>query len=336
MPPIKVKFAGAKVKTGRVPLPLLNSVTQSIQNAVFRLGEYYLEEAKVRRSGPVPKKVREACTLELVGTEKGSFMATLDLQDETMEVGKESLQSFHQITHEVKENPKRGIAANIKDPSVRFRVLQYFSEIAHETSEYTVMLGHDDQYFSLDKAVLKEAMDEYEQPTDQEVELVGKVIKLESRPLWSFVVDADEGNIKCQLLDDSRTEEILKAFDQEVIVKGEGEFTDDGQLKNLSFVKEFRVVQPGVHSIDLLTIDGRRFRMNEDVRVSIDFEDNHWHLTFEPLNIFLTDTTIKNLYKAFKEEIAFLWDEYAMEDDRYLTADAQELKEKLLGMMGEE
>ena len=59
-------------------------------------------------------------------------------------------------------------------------------------------------------------------------------------------------------------------------------------------------------------------------------EKPYYDIGYELLNISVYGDNLKELEKMLYEEIAFLWESYALEDDANLTPPAQVLKKRLL------
>lgn len=59
-------------------------------------------------------------------------------------------------------------------------------------------------------------------------------------------------------------------------------------------------------------------------------EKPYYEIEHEELNISVYGDSLKELEKMLYEEMAFLWESYALEDDANMTLAAQELKKRLL------
>ncbi|WP_410508118.1 hypothetical protein RSJ42_15225 [Methanosarcina hadiensis] len=75
------------------------------------------------------------------------------------------------------------------------------------------------------------------------------------------------------------------------------------------------------------------FHLNREVILKISFSDGYWEGSCEELGIFVASTNPEECIRDFQEEFYVLWEEYANEDDENLTADARELKYRILGLV---
>jgi len=79
--------------------------------------------------------------------------------------------------------------------------------------------------------------------------------------------------------------------------------------------------------------EGRSFQLNREISLQLSFSEGWWEGSCEELNIFVSSADTEECIRDFQEEFYVLWEEYANEDDENLTADARELKYKILGLI---
>jgi hypothetical protein len=77
-PVLKLKVKGPAIGQGRIPIPELVGICLQVQAAINRQAEAR-EGVQTLRSGPVLSKVKEECTLELLGIDKGSAVLRFGL-----------------------------------------------------------------------------------------------------------------------------------------------------------------------------------------------------------------------------------------------------------------
>ena len=74
---LRLRVKGPDIRSGGIPIPDLLVICQHTQSAIDRQAEA-LEGQRTLRPGPTTEKVRDECTLELVGISKGSAVLTFE------------------------------------------------------------------------------------------------------------------------------------------------------------------------------------------------------------------------------------------------------------------
>lgn len=70
----------------------------------------------------------------------------------------------------------------------------------------------------------------------------------------------------------------------------------------------------------------RIFELNEDLCISIRYSENIWFHEHEELGIYANGSTVSESLTNFQAQFDAAWTYYGLEDDNYLTSDAQDLK----------
>jgi hypothetical protein len=94
-----------------------------------------------------------------------------------------------------------------------------------------------------------------------------------------------------------------------------------------------RPLATGLIWISTLHCSGRRFSFRKPISVQETYEHGIWTHRFDPLGILAYGDTREEAMEAFCAEFACCWDQIACECDDNLTADAQDLKRKLLDLV---
>ncbi|MBC8417083.1 MAG: hypothetical protein H8E10_00635, partial [Desulfobacterales bacterium] len=71
------------------------------------------------------------------------------------------------------------------------------------------------------------------------------------------------------------------------------------------------------------------------LEVTFDENEKEFALEFSELNIFISAYTPEELYKAFCEDITWLWQEYVKCDERELSPDGMRLRRELQNLLDE-
>lgn len=80
---------------------------------------------------------------------------------------------------------------------------------------------------------------------------------------------------------------------------------------------------------------GRHFSFKRPLSldVTFDVDEKEFVLEFPDLNIFLSAYTPEELYKAFCEDILWLWEEYGACEERDLSEDGRRLRRRVLELV---
>ncbi len=92
--PLTIHLKGPAVARHRLQLDQLTLFAEQLQVAVHRIGRILSGESFSLTRGPIPKEVRDACTLELVAIEPGSLSLTCDLPLRSDSSGSQQLTLF--------------------------------------------------------------------------------------------------------------------------------------------------------------------------------------------------------------------------------------------------
>lgn len=101
--PLTIHLVGPAVDNHRLPLDQLTLFAGQLQVAIHRIGRILSGEAFSLMPGPVPKDVKEACTLEVVAISPGSLSLVCDLPIETAPRTPEQLTLFDKSTGDAKK-----------------------------------------------------------------------------------------------------------------------------------------------------------------------------------------------------------------------------------------
>lgn len=98
---LRVHLAGPAVSENRISLSDLAQIAKHLQDALYRVAEVLSGVATSLRTGPMPRQIVEACTLELLALEPGSVSLVVGLRRpeqmallDTPSVGEDALQTL--------------------------------------------------------------------------------------------------------------------------------------------------------------------------------------------------------------------------------------------------
>jgi hypothetical protein len=118
-----------------------------------------------------------------------------------------------------------------------------------------------------------------------------------------------------------------------VEVEGFASFNEQGEIRQIEEILD-------VYPIQILPLywtrvihESRRFCLRERIEIAVDLRDNLWIHEYEPLGITALGHSRAESLNAFRLDFAACWDSIAQEDEKNLTADARQLKAKLLQLV---
>lgn len=328
---LKIKLDGKSLEHGRIPVNLLTKILCSTQTALFALGEYeQFEASSLRQRGPVPKQVKDMYTLELIGTQRGSFIAELDLPQYVTSTDQTKIFNlFYEAIAAVGSGDQQRVTMLIPDSSTRSRFAKSVVDMIPPNNEYTLSFSQGNNEFtppisSTRKADVRRLLS---RPTEAIREVIGKVVELKILGDSYIGVFQNSKIIRC--ISPDIENEAFQSIGKEVILKGEAVINDDGTIRELVSVHEVFVAEPGKLGIDQFIYNGYAYELYEGFAVELDFIEEYWTIEENELGILISEPTLCEAMDALYAEIEFLYAEYAKAPDEELTKDAIELRDKL-------
>ncbi|MBB4823667.1 hypothetical protein HNO89_000887 [Sporosarcina luteola] len=328
---LKVKLEGESLVNGRIPVDVLAKVLKSVQSAIYAIGEYEQSGgSSIRQRGPVPKKIRDLYTLELINTAKGSFTAELDLpavvQDMTQT---KTFSLFYRAMTAVSSSNHEQMVAILPDRTLRDRFAKSVLEMLPLNDEYTITFAQGSNNYStpLSASAKPDIKRLLSKPLEEVREVVGKIVELKILGDSYIGVYQNSKIIKCSSPDIEN--EAFQSIGKEAILRGEALLNQDGTIKELVTVQDVFIADPGKLPIESFIRNGYQYKMCEGFFVELDYINEYWGIEHEDLGIFISESRLNDAVEALYVEIEFLVNEYMKATDEELTIDAIELKNML-------
>lgn len=333
---MKLKLEGDMIGSGRIPLNVLQKVLTGIQMALYHIGEYHHVKTVTRHRGPFPKEVINQCTLDLVAMGEGSFTANLELpshgQMDMFDLGEKTLRTFINFLDSLADNDDE-IFSQIRDRHTLQKVLRTVGDILPKSDDYSLIISSGAKRLQpLTFKTSSHISRLFQEKTIDQRDLIGKMIEVRVVEAHHFQIQTKKRQIKCHFTEDL-VEEVVQSLGKEVMISGEVLIDEHGQISSVSSVSNIQRMEPGWLTLNKITWDNRTFELSESLSAKLDIEDGLWTLANDDLGILVFEDTTEAVFRSFQEEFAFLWDEYAQEDEDMLTSDALELKNKMIKMV---
>lgn len=323
-----IKVDGNSVDAGRIPVSVLEKVLRGAQQAIFILGEQQLSEgALMRERGPVPKKVKEEFTLELVDTSTGSFVMNLDLPTTTPKaLQQKAFGTFHSIIDLLGDDKPKEIRKLIDNPQVLQRILKSIKEMLPKQDEYGLIIKGNQTTFTnrISTKEIKVVERLLGKPLEEARELIGKIVEIKIHGESYIGVFNGSRIIRCFTQDIES--EVFQMIGKEVLLKGEAVLTNTNDIQELTTIDEVIVADPGKWFISNFQYVQKTYEMVDSFNVELDYIEGYWTITHVPLGLYISELTLREVIEACYLELSFLWEEYVLSDDSDLTKDAIELK----------
>lgn len=345
---VQLRFDGPAVQRGKITVDVLIQTLKNLQDAVYQLGRFHLEKGVIGSRGRIPQRVKDTCTLQLTGTNQGSFVADLELNENTeqlslfndeKDLGEKSLETLSAIMINFNDGKGHEVRSLIPDVLTRNRTLRFIRNMIPEKSAgYSVYISFDDEktapltpdFFGDIDELLLESVEE------SQVTLVGRVVEIQVEPTRWFHISLSGGRrIKCYFEQDLDAA-LFQAIDQLIEIRGTAQRDGRGQLQSINRVYDVKIIDLDPLSFDQILGKDRVFILKEHLHAVLSYEDGLFFIENERFNILGYGPTREQAVQDFQRYFEFLWHEYAEADDQELTPDAKKLKDALRSLVTRE
>lgn len=326
-----------------VLLPALVRSLDALQKVVLQLGDMLAEPTADRSRGRFRADVQASCEFEVRAMRFASAHVALELRPPPQPclflepLGERALQAFLELTKEVTSGATWDAVSRILPAeSQRRRILGTYKRLCPTASDgVEVIVGSDGVQYHLLPATRTQVQVLAAQTSSTDVlkerQIIGRLIMLRSRPA-GFEIRQERRTFGCPY-DPDIEEQLLGMYDAIVAVKGvcrivEHEDEDD-EILELCDIGEVDVVDEAPLDLAAL-VEGTPVLSADLEMIEPDFSDNL--VTFEcpELSIIAHGETRADAEAAFRDELLWLWNTYALADGADLAADASALKASLL------
>jgi len=299
---VTIEIFSKDTKKKKVSISILSNTLISIQQTVYQLGKSKVERDPSLR-GPYPSFIKRELELFIDNAKTGSICATLTFPEKEAtlfpdfpDFAEQIIQDFHKIIKGIKNQNKEVIHKSIPNPKYRKRIIETITPILPtKTSEYNIafQFGNNPR------------IERIERPNNEQlINLIGKYEEEIREEVEEAVINA---RCLARIKPDGQIEKIL-------------------DIINYELFEELDLRPYRTNKIEWLN---RIFLLSKEIACNIKKEDSLIILEYEPLNITVYNFSRDEVVEDFAEEFAFLWDNYAIENDSNLTEDAIILKNKM-------
>jgi hypothetical protein len=343
---MNIRFSGGSANSHRVPASVLNQVLSGIQRALHLLAMQY-EEMKVRRKERVTEAIEGKYVLLCEPPRIGSFTMEASLGDPSGNLfAQEDIDkvagTFEDFSRAVREMDECRIRSLMPDSNRRKRLLEAFGKtIPKGNSGLSVHVGWNGDEF-LNSQELSQVLREISSSKgiDEVRTITGRLVR----------IDFDERKITIRYKPTGRelecfyeesAEEMLLTNPRELVqVTGVVSLNDESGLpKKIVRVEKIRELDLSLFRLDSIDIpSGFKlvFSPSLVLEPKLVEEEQLICIVEESLGIDVVVSNSEEIEESLREEIAMLWESYAMADDSELSPKALELKRNLLERISRE
>ena len=359
---LSVAIRSTSTREPPVLLPTLVRTLEAVQKVALQIGEMLNEPRQEGRTqGQFTSEVRAACEFMVRDLRSGSAEARLEVRpaapalfDEGPGLGERMLATLFALTRELTNGGgAEAIAGILPSESYRPAILGTYKNLCPtsgeqalvaladpDTAEHTYELAASTRSRVQLLVLQPNPADTLEDPADtlEERQIIGRLVMLESRPHPKFGIEQRDARYECPYNPDTE-QELLSMYDSTVLVRGvcrviKRDDADDEVLE-LRDIGEITFADDSPLVVDQIDTGSGPRRFAPPLRVEPDLSDDLYVFAHHELGIAAHGETREEAEEAFREELGWLWTNYVEADDAELSADAIELKRRLLGLCGQ-
>jgi hypothetical protein len=335
-----------------IALPALVRTLDALQKVLLQIGAMYAErdaqhQAARPSAGRFSNAIHAACELRVVGLSSGSAEALLELPSPPPvlfaaepDLGFAALETTRALTAELTNGANwERVHELLPADAYRDLILRSYRDFCPTATDRTEVALWDPEAATVyrlqaDVRTHVQVLRAQASPADvlQERQFVGLINVLQANPPRSTLVLPDGRSLPFPY-DEDLAEELRRTWDERVIVRAICRVVpkEDGEdyLAEIKDVSEIILADESPLELNAIPLPGNPLPLLEPLSVVPDFSDDLVSFEYNPLGIVAYGATREAAERAFLEELAWLWEEYAHAPDEALARDAQRLKQRL-------
>lgn len=352
MPPdqhrkLQLTFRGEGFPRGEVPISVLASKLQALQHLIFHAAAAVAQQPTARR-GLWYNKYREAVELSF----KTAHHSDLVIEVETPapgptllpenDVALESIDLIFTVGQQIQNNTQRlkPETLRVADRNYLLRAFDWLAPGSED--DYSVELENSmpgrHPKLVLSSETRRNIRNLIEQETlpqlaEQKTTLVGELVKIHFGTGPELIAIRQRGvEIECYYSESLRDEVANLMVGSYVEVTGLATVDQEGRIKKIDTVTGIETVS--MEPLRLTRLDHSGFRRDfmTPIQVQVEYTDGLWVYRNDALNLLGCGERREDALKDLHANFAYLWQEFAEEEDRVLDTRARLLKRRLLDL----
>lgn len=320
----------------------LASFLQATQKTIYETAEFIASEEKLELDqNQIRDEIKEYCQLTRVLEEKCCYALVGEMSPAhsigpITDIGKAALQKLREILASlISDDPYTEIEEILPSPIWRNRILQKLKPIVpaeKDKWQVSIAINNRENIFVLNPGIKKVISRIIPTKAQEMVTLQGELKRLSLDERKMGILLEGEKKIVPVSYPEEFEDTLKNSLGKIVRIVGDVEYGHDGLVKKMKSLSN--VSEPEKFYIEMkeISFDGRVLQSRDKLRFEPFYDsDIHMMAIRDPeFRMFVSGNTKEELQKEIEEVIAFLWEEYALEEDKNLTPGAIDLKNKLL------
>jgi hypothetical protein len=343
-PQLKLTFTGDGFRQGAVPLTVVATKLQALQQAMFHAAAAASGHSGGRR-GMWFNRFRSAAELTFAASHHSDLVIEAELAadpvlHEDFSAGLKAVDLLFDVAHAVEQDSFANVAINRYDRDYLVRALEGL--MPNEGDQYAVKLEncrpgrHPPVTFTAETRMrVKTYVATVDQAYDaEEVTLVGELIKIHvDAGEDKITVRSQQRDIDC-FYGDAMRDQIANLIAGSIIeVTGFATLSDRGQVDKMHQLVTVEHVSMEPLRIARFEHGGRIFSLTTPIAVNVEYADGLWVYNHAALNLWgyaaRREEALEDLHADFHD----LYTQIAEEDPANLDGVAQQLRERLLSLV---
>lgn len=340
-----------------VPLPSLLRTLGAVQTMALQIGQMLAGHVTVPTRGEFAAPIRDACEFRVRKLNAGSpayaLLELLPVAQQALfeecgdgDLGERSIDTILRIADEVANGVSwEAVADLLPAQSHRRLILNTYRRFCPTRSERQwVSIGSPGvprraRRLTSEHRARVQMLGAKDTEADEveERQLIGRLNMLQGEPPQLEISQEGDRAFACPYDHEELGEQLRDMWDRTVIAMGicrviKHEHADD-EIVELRGIVEITVAPMEPLRITEVVTDASTLPLQEAIEVAPDFSDNLVSFEYQPLDILAYGQTREEAEAAFREELNWLWEAYALAQDETLDRNAQELKATLLSLV---
>ena len=342
-----IKIDGSAVTEHTVPFRLLAGVLNGIQQTF-----YYIALAEVKKEGSgrgkIPQDIQQACELSRVLEKPGSYEVLAEIADVNgaslfsgIDIGQQALNKYlHMVEILSLSKDLSSLDVVIPDGIHRRRILRSIETYCpKEGDEWQLLINDkvDGKNRALTKEVRNNIKHALSKPEEEARIITGELVRLHLDEHKIGILYPPTGRVLECFYDPEIEDFVIENLKGYVQVTGRVQLDANGQPDKIIDAREILELDLSPIKFSRIGDANRTLILNKVIYLEPQFNEIDQEVIIElsDYKIISEGSSREQAFKNFEEDFLWLWQEYALTDDKVLSPDAINLKRNLLALVKE-
>ncbi len=340
---LRLAFKGGTFADGPVPVTVLAAKLQALQNLLFHAAAAVKRDTSARR-GVWVNRYREVAELSFAASHHSDLVvdlaiATPDVLGPDFDVAQKAVDLLFDLGQAVQSNPEGINVLDIRKDDRGFLLRALESFMPNVLDDYRIELencspdAHPTLVFTGEtRRSIREYLVREATPTlSERMTIVGELIKIhvDVGPA-KITVRQNSREIDCFYPDSVRDQISNLLAGSLVEVTGEATLDEQERVKHLDTVYDVSMVSMEPLRMMRFEHDNVVYPLKSPLLVTVEYRDGLWVYHSSSINLWGYGERREDALRDLHESFAYVWREFATEDDAVLDEKARQIKRALL------